>query len=70
MLYLDDSLRAETPILTGKDGLWNINLNLRESGEQAPSKALRIVVEDNGDGIMGDNADFVDAGFMVDNDRR
>ena len=63
-LFLDNSLRAETPILTGKDGLWNIDLTLRESGEQAPAKALRIVVEDNGDGIMGDNADFVDAGFL------
>ena len=61
-MYLDDRLLCQTPVLTGKDGLWNIDAKLEGATDQS---ALRIVLEDNGDGIDGDNVDLVDAGFVV-----
>ena len=61
-VYLDDRLLCQTPVLTGKDGLWNFDAKLEGATDQS---ALRIVLEDNGDGIDGDNVDLVDAGFVV-----
>ena len=53
---------CQTPVLTGKDGLWNINASLEGATDKS---RLRIVIEDNGDGIQGDNVDLVDAGFVI-----
>ena len=61
-VLLDDKLLCETPVLTGKDGLWNINARLEGATD---TSVLRIVVEDNADGIHGDNIDLVDAGFVI-----
>jgi alpha-L-fucosidase len=61
-ILLDDKPLCQTPVLTGKDGLWNIDAKLEGVKDQS---VLRIVVEDNGDGIDGDNVDLVDTGFIV-----
>ena len=61
-VFLADKLLYQTPVLTGKDGLWNINAPLDGVSD---TSVLRIVIEDNGDGIDGDNVDLVDAGFVV-----
>ncbi|MBN2581177.1 MAG: alpha-L-fucosidase, partial [Pirellulales bacterium] len=60
-VYLDKKLLYQTPVLTGKDGLWNIDVQLDGATDKS---LLRIVLEDNGDGIGGDNVDLVDAGFV------
>jgi len=54
-------------VLTGKDGLWNIDAKLDGATDRS---VLRIVIEDNGDGIQsdgihGDNVDLVDAGLVT-----
>jgi hypothetical protein len=61
-LFLDDKLLHQTPVLNGGDGLWNISEKLEGVTEKS---VLRIVIEDNGDGIDGDNADLVNAGLIV-----
>ena len=61
-LFLDDKLLRQTPVLGGGDGLWNINEKLEAATDKS---VLRIVIEDAGDGIDGDNADLVDAGCLV-----
>ena len=60
-VYLDKKLLCQTPVLTGRDGLWNIDARLDGATDRS---SVRIVVEDNGDGIDGDNVDLVDAGFI------
>jgi alpha-L-fucosidase len=60
-IYLDQKLLCQTPVLTGRDGLWNIDARLDGATDRS---LLRIVIEDNGDGIGGDNVDLVDAGFI------
>jgi hypothetical protein len=60
-VYLDKKLLCRTPVLTGGYGLWNIDARLDGATDRS---LVRIVVEDNGDGIDGDNVDFVDAGFI------
>ncbi len=60
-VYLDKKLLCQTPALTGRDGLWNIDARLDGATDES---LLRIVMEDNGDGIGGDNVDLVDAGFI------
>ena len=62
-VFLDNRLLCETPLLAGAAGLWNIDAKL-EGG--TANYVVRVVVEDNGDGIDGDNVDLVDAGFVVD----
>lgn len=61
-VFLDNRLLCETPVLTGTAGLWNIDTKL---GGSTAKSVLRVVVEDNGDGIDGDNVDLVNAGFVV-----
>lgn len=61
-VFRDDKLLCQTPVLTGKDGLWNIDAGLEGAKDKS---LLRIVIEDNGDGIDGDNVDLVDAGFVT-----
>ena len=61
-VFLDDRLLCQTPVLTGKDGLWNINARLDGMRDKS---VLRIAIEDKGDGIDGDNVDLVDAGFVA-----
>jgi len=61
-VFLDDKLLYQTPMLTGKDGLWNIDEKLEGATDKS---VLRIVVEDNGDGYHGDNTDLVDVGFIT-----
>jgi len=61
-VFLDDKLLCQTPVLTGKDGLWNINARLDGTRDKS---VLRIVIENNGDGIDGDNVKLVDAGFIA-----
>ncbi|MFZ1932177.1 MAG: alpha-L-fucosidase [Thermoguttaceae bacterium] len=60
-IYLDQRLLCQTPLLTGRDGLWNIDARLDGATDRS---LLRIVIDDNGDGISGDNVDLVDAGFI------
>jgi len=60
-VYLDKTLLCQTPVLTGRDGLWNIDARLDGATD---SSVVRIVIDDNGDGIDGDNVDLVDAGFV------
>ena len=60
--FLDGKLLCQTPVLTGKDGFGNIDAKLDGAMEKS---LLRIVIEDNGDGIYGDNVNLVDAGFVV-----
>jgi alpha-L-fucosidase len=60
-VYLDKKLLCQTPVLSGKDGLWNIDVQLDGATDKS---LLRIVAEDNGDGIGGDNVDLMDAGFV------
>jgi hypothetical protein len=52
---------CQTPVLTGRDGMWNIDARLDGATDRS---LVRIVAEDNGDGIDGDNVDLVDAGFI------
>jgi alpha-L-fucosidase len=59
-LFLDDTLLCQTPVLTGTDGLWNLDVPLPGA---TPNSVLRLLVEDNRDGIHGDNLDLVEAGF-------
>ncbi len=61
-VFLGGRLLSQTPVLTGQDGLWNINVPLAGATE---ASRLRIVLEDNADGIHGDNIDLVDAGFIT-----
>lgn len=61
-VLLGDKLLCQTPVLTGKDGLWTINARLEGATD---TSVLRIVAEDNADGIHGDNIDLVDAGFVI-----
>jgi hypothetical protein len=60
-VYLDQKLLCQTPVLTGRDGLWNIDARLDGATDRS---LLRIVIDDNSDGISGDNVDLVDAGFI------
>jgi hypothetical protein len=60
-IFLDKKLLCQTPVLSGRDGLWNINVPLDGATDKS---LLRIVLEDNGDGIGGDNVDLVNAGFI------
>ncbi len=62
-VYLDQKLLCQPPTLTGRDGLWNIDVRLDGATD---TSLLRIVIEDNGDGNDGDNVDVVEAGFIRD----
>jgi alpha-L-fucosidase len=62
-VYLDQKLLGRTPVLTGRDGLWSIDVRLEGATDNSQ---LRIVIEDNGDGNDEDNVDLVDAGFIHD----
>jgi hypothetical protein len=61
-ILLGDRLLCQTPVLTGKDGLWNINATLEGATD---TSILGIVLEDNADGIHCDNIDLMDAGFVT-----
>jgi hypothetical protein len=61
-VFLDDKQLYRSPVLSGGDGLWNLDVKLSGATEQS---VLRLVIKDAGDGYDGDNADLVDAGFMV-----
>lgn len=58
-VFADDKLLVRTPVLRGGGALANVNTVL-----PAGAKALRLVVEDAGDGVDFDDADFVNAGFV------
>ncbi|MCX6926123.1 MAG: alpha-L-fucosidase, partial [Verrucomicrobia bacterium] len=61
-IFLDDRLICQTPVLSGGIGLWNVNASLEGATDKS---RLKILIEDNGDGIQGDNVDLVDAGFVA-----
>jgi HEAT repeat protein len=59
-VFADDKLLAQTPVLRGGGASANIDATL-----PAGAKTLRLVVEDAGDGVDFDDADFVNAGFVT-----
>jgi hypothetical protein len=60
-VYVDDQLKAETPVLRGNETPFALDVKLPKDG-----KELRIVIDDAGDGYGYDDADLVNAGFMTD----
>jgi alpha-L-fucosidase len=62
-VFLDDKLLCRTPVLTGRDGLWNVDIELTGASDKS---VVRLAIEDNGDGIQGDNVDLVNAGLVGD----
>jgi hypothetical protein len=59
-VFADGELLAETPVLRGGGASANIDIPL-----PAGAKALRLLIGDAGDGVDFDDADFVNAGFVV-----
>lgn len=59
--YVDEKLLAETPVLRGGGASCNIDVEI-----PGGAKTLRLVVDDAGDGVAFDDADFVNAGFIFD----
>jgi hypothetical protein len=60
-VYLDEQVVLETPVLRGGGASASIDVEIPKG-----SKALRLVVDDAGDGVGYDDADFVNAGFILD----
>jgi len=60
-VFIDDKLMVQTPVLRGAGASSNVNIEI-----PAGSRASRLVVDDAGDGVGYDDADFVNAGFIVD----
>jgi len=61
-VYLDQKLLCQTPVLSGQGGLWNLDARLDGATDKS---LLRIVIDDAGDDIGGDNVDLVEAGFLA-----
>jgi len=61
-VYLDQKLLYQTPVLSGQGGLWNLDARLDGATDKS---LLRIVIDDAGDDIGGDNVDLVEAGFLA-----
>ncbi len=59
-VFAGDQLLAQTPVLRGGGVSANIDAVL-----PAGVQTLRLVVEDAGDGVGFDDADFVNAGFVT-----
>jgi alpha-galactosidase len=59
-VYAGDKVLAETPVLRGGGASANVDVEVPPG-----AKALRLVVDDAGDGVDFDDADFVNAGFIV-----
>lgn len=59
-VFADTSLLVQTPLLRGGGASAKIDTAL-----PAGAKTLRLVVEDAGDGVDFDDADFVQAGFLA-----
>ena len=59
-VFADNNLLAQTPVLRGGGASANVDAAL-----PAGAKALRLVVEDAGDGVDYDDADIVNAGFIL-----
>jgi len=59
-VHVDGKLMAQTPVLRGAGALWNFNIEI-PSG----AKTLRLIVDDAGDGVGFDDADFVNTGFIL-----
>ena len=59
-VYVDDQLKAKTPILRGGQMPYYFDLEMPRGAKQ-----LRVVIDDAGDGYAYDDADFVNAGFLV-----
>ena len=59
-VHVDGKLMAQTPVLRGAGALWNFDIEI-PSG----AKALRLIVDDAGDGVGFDDADLVNAGFIL-----
>jgi hypothetical protein len=59
-VYVDDQLKAKTPILHGGQELYYFDLELPRGAKQ-----LCLVIDDAGDGYDYDDADYVNAGFLV-----
>jgi hypothetical protein len=59
-VYAGKKLLAASPVLK-RPGLssWHFNVAI-----PAQTKAIRLVVNDAGDGLAADHADWVDAGFL------
>lgn len=59
-LLADDRTLLKTPVLTGDDERFSINAEL-----PAGTKQVRLVVDDGGNGIGNDHADWANAGFLT-----
>jgi len=59
LIYVDGKLRADSGVMRGGDKPKLLQVDLRKAN------SIRLVVEDGGDGIDSDHADWADAKFTV-----
>jgi hypothetical protein len=59
-VFVDDKLMVGTPVLRGAGAASNVDIEIPRG-----AKTLRLLVDDAGDGVDYDDADFVNAGFLV-----
>ena len=63
-VFVDNQLKTKTPVLRGGQPPHCLEVDLPQGARQ-----LRLVIDDAGDGYGYDDADFVNAGFVVGPDR-